>query len=227
MNKPAIELLERSQKALFEIRSYLSELIQRKRREPRPDLLSELAAAESEGGKLSETELIASSITLQVAGHETTTSLISNGLYALLSHPEEWQLLKREPSLVGSAIEEMLRYESPIARQARLLKRDVELGGKQLREGQTLFQMLNAANRDPVYFADPDRFDIRRTKSPHLAFGLGVHFCVGATLARTEGSIVFSTLMARVPDLRLVDEKPHWDLQKPSTRMMKTLDVEF
>jgi len=227
VNKPAIELLERSQTALLEIRSYLSELIQRKRREPLPDLLSELAAAEAEGGRLSETELVSSSITLLVAGHETTTSLIGNGLYALLSHPEEWQTLRREPSLLVSAIEEMLRYESPVARQPRLLKRDVELGGKQLREEQMLFQMLNAANRDPDYFREPDRFNIRREKNPHLAFGLGAHFCVGATLARTEGWIVFSTLMARLPELRLVDEKPHWDLQKPNSRMMKSLYVDF
>ena len=227
VNKPAVEILARSQRALLEIRAYLSELIQRKRREPCPDLLSALVAAESEGGKLSEIELLSSCITLLVAGHETTTSLIGNGLYALLSHPQQWQLLKHDPSLLPSALEEMLRYESPVARQPRLMKRDAEMGGKRLREGQMVFQMLNAANRDPDYFPEPDRFDIRRQKNPHLAFGLGVHFCVGATLARTEGVVVFTALMARLPGIRLVDEKPHWDLQKPNSRMMKTLWVDF
>jgi cytochrome P450 len=227
VNKPAVELLERSQRALVEIRAYLTELVKHKRREPRQDLLSALVAAESEGGRLSEKELVNSCITLLVAGHETTTSLIGNGLYTLLRHRDQWQLLKENPDLLPSAIEEMLRYESPVARQPRLMKRDAEMGGKQLREGQMVFQMLNAANRDPDYFTKPDRFDLRRQKNPHMAFGLGAHFCVGATLARTEGDIVFSTLMARLPEIRLVEEKPHWDLQKPNSRMMKTLHVEF
>ena len=225
VNKPAIETLERSQKALVEIRAYLGDLIEKRRREPRKDLLSELVAAESEGGRLSPTELVNSCITLLVAGHETTTSLIGNGLYTLLRNLDQWQLLKRDPSLLTSAIEEMLRYESPVARQPRLMKRDAKMGGKQLREGEMAFQMLNAANRDPNYFTDPDRFDIRRPKNPHLAFGLGVHFCVGATLARTEGQIVFSTVIARLPAIRLVDERPNWDLQKPNSRMLKTLHV--
>jgi len=227
VNKPAVELLERSQKALVEIRAYLSELVNHKRREPSQDLLTALVAAESEGGRLTEKELVNSCITLLVAGHETTTSLIGNGLYTILRHQDQWQLLKQNRSLLPSAMEEMLRYESPVARQPRLMKHDAEMGGKRLREGQMVFQMLNAANRDPGYFTDPDHFDIRRQKNPHLAFGLGVHFCVGATLARTEGDIVFSTLMKRLPEVRLVDEKPHWDLQKPNSRMMKTLDVAF
>jgi cytochrome P450 len=227
VNKPAVEVLERSQTALVGIRAYLSELINQKRREPRQDLLSALVAAESEGGRLSEKELVNSCITLLVAGHETTTSLIGNGLFTLLRHPDQWQLLKQNPALLPAAMEEMLRYESPVARQPRLMKQNVEMGGKQLREGQMVFQMLNAANRDPAYFTEPDNFDISRQKNPHLAFGLGVHFCVGATLARTEGDIVFSTLMTRLPEIRLVDEEPHWDLQKPNSRMMKTLDVVF
>ena len=179
VNKPAVELLERSQRALVEIRAYLSELIKQKRREPLQDLLSALVAAESEGGRLSENELVNSCITLLVAGHETTTSLIGNGLYTLLRHPDQWQLLKQNPALLPSAIEEMLRYESPVARQPRLMKQDAEMGGKRLREGQMVFQMLNAANRDPGYFTEPDNFDICRQKNPHLAFGFGVHFCVG------------------------------------------------
>ncbi len=227
VNKPALELLERAQKALVEIRAYLGELIEVKRRQPGEDLLSELVAAESEGDKLSETELRNSCITLLVAGHETTTSLIGNGLYTILAHPDQWRLLQDDLSHLTSAIEEMLRYESPVARQPRLIKQDAEMGGKQFHQGEMVFQMLNAANRDPAYFTDPDRFDIRRQPNRHLAFGVGIHFCVGATLARTEGQIVFSTLMKRLPNIRLVDEKPNWDLQKPNSRMLKTLPVQF
>ena len=225
VNKPAVEILRRGQSAILGIRAYLGELIEEKRRQPSEDLLSQLVAAESEGDKLSESELVNSSITLLVAGHETTTSLIGNGIYTLLRHPDQWQLLQDDPSLLTSAIEEMLRYESPVARQPRLMKQDAEMGGKQMRQGEIAFQMLNAANRDPAYFVDPDLFDIQRQKNRHIAFGVGIHFCVGAPLARTEGQIVFSTVMKRLPRIRLVEEKPDWDLQKPNSRMLKTLHV--
>jgi hypothetical protein len=227
VNKPPLEVIQRSQKALVELRAYLGELIQEKRRHPGEDLLTELAAAESEGDRLSESELLNTSITLLVAGHETTTSLIGNGIYTLLRHPEQWQLLQNDPALLTSAIEEILRYESPIARQPRLMKQDGEMGGKPIHAGEMVFQMLNAANRDPAHFADPDRFDIRRQRNRHIAFGWGIHFCVGAPLARAEGHIVFSTVMERLPAIRLVEDKPNWDLQKPSTRMLKTLPVQF
>ena len=227
VNKPAIETLQRSQSAIVEIRAYLSNLLKEKLRNPSEDLLSKLAAAESEGDKLSEPELINTCITLLVAGHETTTSLIGNGIYLLLHYPEQWRLLQNDPSLLPTAIEEILRYESPVARQPRLMKQDTEMGGKVLRQGEMAFQMLNAANRDPVYFDDPDRFDIRRQKNRHIAFGLGIHICVGAPLARAEGNIVLSTVLSRMPGMRLADAKPDWDLHKPNSRMLKTLRVEF
>ncbi len=225
LNRPSEEILARSQKALLEIRGYLAKLIQARRCEPREDLLSELVAAEAEGGKLSETELLNSCITLLVAGHETTTSLIGNGIYLLLSHPDQWRLLQNDPSLLTSAIEEILRYESPVARQPRLMKQDTQMDGKLIRTGEIVFQMLNAANRDPAYFTEPDRFDITRRNNRHIAFGLGIHFCVGATLARTEGQIVFTTVMERMPGMRLATDKPEWDLQKPNSRMLKELPV--
>jgi len=227
VNKPSESALARSQKALIEIREYLSKLIRVRRREPRQDLLSELVAAEAEGGKLSESELLNSCITLLVAGHETTASLIGNGVYTLLSHPDQWRLLRSDPSLLTSAIEEILRYESPVARQPRLMKVAGEMRGKQIRAGQMVFQMLNAANRDPAQFTEPDRFDITRRQNRHIAFGLGIHFCVGAALARAEAHIVFSALAARFPGLRLAFEKPDWDLRKPNSRMLKTLPVVF
>ena len=136
-------------------------------------------------------------------------------------------MLQNDPSLLNSALEEILRYESPVSRQPRLMKQDTELGGKQICKGQIVFQMLNAANRDPAYFADPDQFNIRRQPNRHIAFGLSIHFCVGAVLARTEGQVVFRTLMDRLPKLRLVDDKPDWDLQKQNSRMLRTLPVLF
>jgi cytochrome P450 len=225
LNKPPVEVLERSQNAIVGIRGYLGNLLKEKKKNPGQDLLSELAAAESEGDRLSETELVNTCITLLVAGHETTTSLIGNGLWALLSHGDQWKALKDDPSLVTPAIEEMLRFESPVARQPRLMKNDVEMSGKTLRAGEMLFQMLNAANRDPEYFIEPDRFNLKREKNRHIAFGLGAHFCVGAVLARAEGQVVFSTLVARLPQARLVNEKPDWDIHKPNSRMLKSLPI--
>ncbi len=225
VNKPGVETLRRSQAAIVAIREYLGALLKDKKIHPGEDLLSELAAAESEGEKLSETELVSTCITLLVAGHETTTSLIGNGIWALLRHSEQWRILKDDPSLVTSAVEEILRFESPVARQPRLMKVEAEMGGKHLRPGEMVFQMLNAANRDPAYFTDPDAFDVRRQKNRHIAFGLGAHFCVGALLARTEGQVVFSTLIKRLPNIRLVDERPDWDIYKPNSRMLKALPV--
>ena len=226
-NKPPVEILRRAQDAIMAIRAYLGDLIEVKRCQPGNDLLSELVAVESDGNRLSRTELVNSTITLLVAGHETTTSLIGNGIYTILRHADQWQSLKDDPSLLTSAIEEMLRYESPVSRQPRLMKDDVEMNGKQLRRGQVVFQMLNAANRDPAYFADPDCFDIRRQRNRHIAFGVGAHFCVGAALARTEGQIVFSTLMARLPRMRLANEKTDWDLHKANARLLRKLPVLF
>ncbi len=227
VNKPGEDVLLRAQAALVEIRSYLTELIRKTRGQSGKDLISELVAAESEGDKLSEAELLNTCITLLVAGHETTTSMIGNGIYALLSHADQWHLLKDDPSLLTSAIEEVLRYESPVSRQPRLMKHDAELGSKHIKKGQMVFQMLNAANRDPAYFTEPDTFEVRRQKNRHIAFGLGIHFCVGAVLSRTEGQIVFGTLRERVPDMQLVNGEPAWDLQKPNSRMLKTLPVLF
>ncbi len=226
VNKPPVEVLQRSQDSILGIRGYLGALLKEKKAHPGEDLLSELAAAESEGERLSETELVNTCITLLVAGHETTTSLIGNGMWALLCHPDQWQLLKDDPSLLTPAIEEMLRYESPVARQPRLMRQEIEMGGKKLQPGEMAFQMLNAANRDPDYFTEPDRFNIQREKNRHIAFGLGPHFCVGALLARTEGQVVFSTLVARLPHVRLVSEKPDWDIHKPNSRMPKTLPIQ-
>lgn len=227
VNKPAKVLLERAQQTIVDIRAYLRELIRRVRGQNREDLISQLVAAEADGDKLSEAELLNTCITLLVAGHETTTSLIGNGVFTLLAHEEQWTELKRRPELLSPAVEEILRFESPVARQPRLIKQDAELGGKHIRTGQMVFQMLNAANRDPAYFSEPDSFDIRREKNRHIAFGLGVHFCVGAVLSRMEGQIVFGALLERAPEMKLRQDTPAWDLTKPNSRMLRSLEIAF
>jgi pimeloyl-[acyl-carrier protein] synthase len=227
VNRPPAAVLERSQTALLAMRSYLTNLVNEKRRRPTDDLISQLVAVEAEGTRLTEQELVSTCVQMLGAGHETTTSLIGNGLFLILSHPQQWQKLRQNPSLLNSAIEEMLRYESPVARQPRLIKGEVELGGKKMLDGQVAFQMLNAANRDPDYFTDPDKFDIERQNNKHIAFGMGIHFCLGAGLARTEAQEVFKAIMERLPNIRLVSDKPVWDRHKPNSRMLHTLHVTF
>jgi cytochrome P450 len=227
VNKPKVDTLVRTQNAIVALRDYLGWLIGERRREPKDDLVSALAAAESGGDRLSEAELINTSITLLVAGHETTRSLIGNGMFLLLSEPGRWRLVQDHPELLGPAIEETLRYESPIARQPRLVKIDAELGGKTLRQGEMVFQMLNAANRDPERFSNPEGLDIRRQDNRHIAFGNGIHFCLGASLARLEGSIAFTSIMERMPAIRLVSREPDWALDKRNSRLLRTLPVVF
>jgi cytochrome P450 len=227
VNRPPVALLERSQAALLAMRSFLTDLVNEKRRNPADDVISQLVAAETEGNRLTEQELVYTCVTIMGAGHETTTSLIGNGLYTMLSHPEQWRKLRKNPALLSSAIEEMLRFESPVARQPRVIKDDVELGGKKLLKGQVAFQMLNAANRDPAHFPDPNTFDIERQNNRHLAFGMGIHFCLGAGLARAEAQEVFTAIMERLPNIRLVSEKAVWDRHKPNSRMLHALPVVF
>ncbi len=225
VNKPDESVLLAAQQALLEARAYLAGLIGQRRREPGEDLISLMTGSASDGESLTDDEIINTGITLLTAGHETTTSLIGNGLFTLLRHPEQWERLRADPALVKPAIEEALRYESPVARQPRLLRHDVELGGKTLRAGQMAFQMLGAANRDPEKFAEPDTFDIRRQPNPHIAFGQGIHFCIGAPLSRTEGEIVFTTILRRLPGIELAAREPDWDVHKPNSRVLKSLPV--
>jgi cytochrome P450 len=227
VNKPSEADLLRAQESLVDLRVYLREMIDERRRTPREDLMSKFVALESEGERLSEAELINTCVTLFTAGHETTLSLISNSIYTLLANPDQLQLLREKPELLIAALEESLRFESPVSRQSRLMKADAELGGKTLKKGEMLFQMLNAVNRDPAYFPDPDRFDIRRLNNRHMAFGQGMHFCVGAPLARAEGLIAVGTTIKRFPKLSLVDSKPDWDSGKRNSRVLLSLRVRL
>jgi len=227
VNKPSEADLTRAQDGLQEIRPYLINMIEERRKQPRKDLMSKFVTAMTDEGRISESELINTCVTLFTAGHETTLSLISSTIYTLLSHPDQLAILRKQPELLKSTIEESLRFESPVSRQTRLMKKDAELNGKQIKKGQVVFQMLNAANRDPAYFTDPDTFNIRRENNRHIAFGFGPHFCIGATLARTEAFIAVGTLIQRFPNLRLVDAKPDWDSEKRNSRVLNKLPVKF
>ncbi|HEY4383249.1 MAG TPA: cytochrome P450 [Ktedonobacteraceae bacterium] len=183
---------------------YLHNLIKTKRQQPGDDLIGRLLVAEADGDKLNETELISMIFLLLVAGHETTVNLIGNGTLALLQYPEQKQLLQENPPLIKNAIEEFLRFHSPVALgTSRWVGEDLEFGGKQMRRGDPVLVSLAAANHDPEEFALPDELDITRQENRHLAFGMGIHYCLGAPLARLEGKIAINTLLRRLPNLRL------------------------
>ncbi|MBA2678731.1 MAG: cytochrome P450 [Ktedonobacteraceae bacterium] len=189
---------------------YFRASVQEHRANLRDDLISAFLTAEINGDRFSEEEVIANTIVTMVGGQETTTNLIGNGVLTLLKHPEQLELLKADPSLLPSAVEELLRYESPSQHTARLAPADVELGGKMIRKRQAVIAVMGAANRDPERFAEPDRLDLTRQDNRHVAFARASHFCFGAPLARIEGQIALGTLLARMPHLTLKPETLTW-----------------
>jgi hypothetical protein len=214
-------------RSLEDMTSYFRAAVREKEKRPTEGLIYSLMTAEVDGGRLSEEEVVANSILTMIGGQETTTNLIGNGLLTLLRHPEEMARLKRDMGLIPSAIEELLRYESPVQHTARIAPDDVLLGGKQIRKGQSVIPVLAAANRDPLRFPDPNRLDVGRTDNRHLAFGWASHFCFGAPLARMEGQIAFEALLTRLPDLALEDGvELHWR-ENLGLRGLKALPVRF
>ena len=195
----------------LEFMEYFHELSEERRQRPREDLLSALVAEEDAGDRLSTDELVANCILLLIAGHETTTNLIGNGTLALLRNPDELARFRADPDLAKTAVEEILRYDSPVHLTGRGVREDVEIGGVTLPAGDRITILLAAANRDPAAFDRPDRFDLSRTDNRHLAFSSGPHFCLGAALARLEGQIALSSLVTRFPDLALADEELEWN----------------
>jgi cytochrome P450 len=206
----APEVQERGRKSVEEMGAYFRGVIAERRKQPKDDLLSGLIAAEERGEALSEEELLATCILLLAAGNETTTNLIGNGTLALLRNPDQLALLREQPELVESAVEEFLRYDGPVQGTARVAMEEIEIGGQVINEGQIAFTMLAAADRDPAVFPDPDALDITRKENRHIAFGYGIHFCLGAPLARAEAQIAFATMLRRLPELRLDAEEPQW-----------------
>lgn len=187
---------------------YLGQWFAKVREQPGEDLISKLIIAEEEGDRLTEKELYGVVSLLIIAGHETTVNLIGNTVLSLLSFPEQQKLLKEKPELIAQALEESLRYNGPVEfSTSRWANEDMEFGGKQFHRGDLVVVSLNSANHDPARFRDPETFDITREKSPHLAFGMGIHFCLGAPLARLEGEIAITKLLDRFPAMKLaVDE---------------------
>jgi pimeloyl-[acyl-carrier protein] synthase len=190
-------------RSVQDMTAYFRDAIRRQQDHPREGLVHSLMVAEVEGDRLTEEEVVANTIVTMVGGQETTTNLIGNGVLSLLRNPGEMKRLQDDLSLIPSAVEEMLRYESPSQHTGRLAAQDTKLGGKVIQKGQALMAVMAAANRDPERFSDPDRFDITRTDNRHLAFGYAAHFCFGAALARVEAQEMFEAMIRRLPDLKL------------------------
>ena len=220
------DVIDRSVTASNEIADYFRDQIAARRSEPRDDLLSALAAAEEEGDLLTEDELIATCILLLVAGNETTTNLIGSGMITLLQNPDERRKLQANPSLMASAVEEMLRYEPAAQMTSRIANEGAELGGVRFEPGQVILPVMAAANRDPAHFPEPDRFDIERHPNRHLAFGQGIHYCLGAPLAVAEARIAFDALLRRMPEPQAAFEAPDWG-QSFILRGPKSLPVVY
>jgi pimeloyl-[acyl-carrier protein] synthase len=193
-----------------EMSAYFQEAVREIKQNPREGLIHSLLSAEVNGDRLTEEEVVANAIITMVGGQETTTNLIGNGVLTLLQNPEQMKKLRNEPSLTASAVEEMLRFESPSQHTARLCPSDRTLGGKQIRKRQAVIAVMAAANRDPERFPDPDRFDIARTDNRHLAFGYAAHFCFGAPLARMEGQVAFASLLKRFDNMELDPQNLVW-----------------
>jgi cytochrome P450 len=220
------EVPRRSAASRHAISDYFRDLIARRRAAPRGDLLSALIAAEEAGDKLNEEELLATCILILIAGHETTVNLIGNGVLALLRNPDELRRLRATPGLITSAVEELLRYDGPVQRTARVASAEATIGGRTIARGEMVMPFIGAADRDPAQFPDPDRLDLTRGDNRHIAFGWGIHFCLGAPLARLEGQIAIDALVRRLPRLELVDDKAEYR-QSLTLRGLKTLPVKF
>jgi cytochrome P450 len=219
-------IADRGRVARRALADYFRALVPVRRARPQPDLLSGLLAAEEQGDKLTEPEVIAMCLLLFIAGHETTVNLIGNGALALLRHPDQLARLRADPALIPNAIEELLRYDSPVQRTARITTTDVEIDGRPIAKGAMVVTALGAANRDPAQFPDPDRLDVTRRDVRHISFGYGIHFCLGAPLARVEGQIALGTLLRRAPGLGLAEPSPEWR-ESSVLRGLKRLRVTF
>ncbi|HZZ28919.1 MAG TPA: cytochrome P450 [Pirellulales bacterium] len=204
----------RSVPVIWRFNRYLHQLVKAKRAAPQNDLLNALLEAEEAGDKLSEDELVAMMFLLLVAGHETTVNLIASGMLALLDHPDQMQRLRQEPSLIKTAVEELLRFTSPVETGTeRYTKEDVTIAGVTIPRGSLVLAAIASANRDEQHFSNPDQLDIAREPNKHLSFGLGPHFCLGAPLARLEAQIAFTILLEQTTDIRLATarEKLTWN----------------
>jgi cytochrome P450 len=205
---------------------FFRKAVEDQRKKPCPGLVHSLVKAEVEGDRLTEEEIIANCIITLVGGLETTTNLIGNGMLTLLCHPDEMRRLRNDPALIVSAVEELLRFESPSQHTARLAPADLELGGKAIKKRQAVIAVMGAGNRDPERFADPNRLDLTRQDNRHLAFGWAAHFCFGAPLARLEGQVAFATLLRRFPNIALEPGPIVWR-ENLGLRGLKALQISW
>ncbi|MBW4507221.1 MAG: cytochrome P450 [Scytonematopsis contorta HA4267-MV1] len=208
--KPPPEVYENAEKASQEFVDYFKPIIKDRRANPREDLISNLVKAADEGDKLSDEEIVATCTHLLTAGHETTVNLIAKGTLALLNHPEAFKLLRSHPEYMPNAIEEIIRYDTPIQMITRWCYADTEIGGQLIKRGDSVGIMLGSANRDPARFKNPEVFDVQREDTKHCGFGGGIHYCLGSTLARAEGQIALNVLLNRLPELSLAEENIEW-----------------
>ncbi len=197
--------------ATLDFTAYLKEFVEKRRSEPRDDLISQLLDAHEKGERLSDEELIANCILLLNAGHEATVNVIGNGVYALLKHPDQLRRLREEPELIDQAVEEILRYDTPLHFFKRFVLDDTEFGDRHYEFKREVAVLLGSANHDPAVFENPGKLDINREKNPHVSFGGGIHFCIGAPLARLELQTALPILLERLPDLRLYDQPQYAD----------------
>jgi cytochrome P450 len=200
----APDLQRQAEEAAAAFVAYLRDLVARRTARPRDDdLVSDLVAAHSQAERLSVDEIVGTCVLLLMAGHEATVNVVGNGMLAMLRHLDQWQLVVDDPSVVPTAVEEMLRYDSSLQLFERTATTDVDIAGTTIPAGHKVAALLGAANRDPAVFADPDRFDVRRTPNAHLSFGAGIHFCLGAPLARIEVAAVLGALRRHLPGIAL------------------------
>jgi hypothetical protein len=226
-SQATLELARVAQEGLVAITEYFRALLPERRRNQGTDLVSLLIRIEDEGDVLTTEELLAQCSMLLVAGHETTRNLLGNGLLALLRHPEQFARLKRDPSLMKSAVRELLRYDSPVQYTVRLALEDFPLGGNEITQGQAVVPLFGSGNRDPEKFTDPASLDLARDEGTHLSFGSGPHYCIGAALANLEAEVAFSTLLRRMPRLTLATgQTPLWR-ENPGLRGLSSLAVSF
>ena len=202
------DMLQEAQRMLPELTAYLERIIEERRQTPGPDLISSLIAAHEAGDKLDTEELLATCRLLLIAGHETTVNLIGNGMLALLRNPEQRAWLAANPDKIGNAVEELLRYDSPVQLTMRIAFADLPVGNQTIKRGDQVVTLLGAANRDPQQYADPEQLDLTRANAPtHLSFGQGIHYCLGAPLARIEGQIAINALLEHFPKMSLATDE--------------------
>ena len=213
-------------KSLEELQHYVAEQMEEQRRNPRGGLIHSLMMAEANGERLTDAEVNANTIITLIGGHETTMNLIASGFLTLMQQPASYEHFRTCPQIAGSAVEELLRYESPVQHTARIAPADVELGGKKIKKGSRVVAVLAAANRDPQRFPEPDRLDLVRTDNRHLAFGWAAHFCFGAPLARMEGQLAFNALLRRLKHPVLLEESLRWR-RNAGLRGLESLRIGF